>query len=90
MSDERRGSAVNVSSLIVRSRPEHCAAVRAALETMPGIEVRAETPAGQLVVVADHADAGAAADGFVAINAIEGVVSVSLVFQFSDDSSQEV
>lgn len=81
---------MNVSSLIVRSRPEHCAGVRAALERMPGVEVRAATPAGQLVVVADHADAGAAADGFVAINKIEGVLSVSLVFQFSDDSSPEV
>ena len=77
---------MNISSLIVRSRPEHCAAVRAVLETMPGVEVRAATPAGQLVVVADHDDAGAAADGFVAINRIAGVLSVSLVFQFSDDS----
>ncbi len=77
---------MNVSSLVVRSRPEQCTAVRAALERMPGVEVRAATAAGQLVVVADHDDSGAAADSFVAINKIEGVLSVSLVFQFSDDS----
>ncbi len=47
---------------------------------------RAATAAGQLVVIADHDDSGAAADSFVAINKIEGVLSVSLVFQFSDDS----
>jgi nitrate reductase NapD len=75
---------MNVSSLIVRSRPQDCAAVRAVLERMPGVEVRAVTPAGQIVVVADHDDVGAAADGFVAINRVEGVISVSLVFQYSD------
>jgi nitrate reductase NapD len=77
---------MNVSSLVIRARPERCGDVRAALEQMAGVEVRAATAAGQLVVVADHHDTGAAADSFVAIHKIEGVLSVSLVYQFSDDS----
>ncbi len=77
---------MNISSLVVRTRPTHSAAVRAALEGMPGLEVRAATESGHIVVVADHDDAAAAADGFVAIHKIAGVLSVSLVYQFSDDA----
>lgn len=76
---------MNISSLVIRARPEHTPGVRAALARMPGITVEAETPAGQLVVVADHDDAGAAADAYVAMNKIEGVLSVNLIYQYSDD-----
>jgi nitrate reductase NapD len=76
---------VNISSLVVRTRPEHVAAVRAALDALPGFEVTAATAAGQLVVVADHDRVAAAADDFVAIHRIEGVLSVSLVYQYGDD-----
>ena len=77
---------MNVSSLVVRARPDACAAVRAALERMPGVEVSAASSAGQFVVVTDHDNTAAAADTFVAIHAIEGVLAVSLVYEYSDDA----
>ena len=77
---------MNISSLVIRARPEHAPEVRAALARMPGVAIEAETAAGQLIVVADHDDAGAAADAYVAMNKIDGVLSVSLVFQYSDDT----
>lgn len=77
---------MNISSLVVRTRPAERAAVCVALRRMPGVEVRAANHAGQLVVVADHADTAAAADSFVEIHRIKGVLSVSLVYQFSDDA----
>lgn len=76
---------MNVSSLVIRTRPEYALGVRAELAQMPGIAVAAATDAGQLVVVADHDDAAAAADAYVAMNRIEGVLSVSLIYQYSDD-----
>jgi nitrate reductase NapD len=76
---------MNISSLVVRARPERCPHVRAALEAMPGLEVRAATEAGQLVVVAEHPDAATAADSYVAMHQIEGVLSVSLVYQRNED-----
>jgi len=83
---------MNISSLVVRARPEAGDAVRAALETLPGVEVCAVSDAGRLVVVADHDNAADAADTFVAIHRIEGVLSVSLVYQYGDDArtSEEV
>jgi nitrate reductase NapAB chaperone NapD len=83
---------MNISSLVVRARTDACAAVCAALERMPGLDVSAASGAGHIVVVADHDATADAADSFVAIRAIEGVLSVSLVYQYGDDSpiSQEV
>lgn len=82
---------MNISSLVVRAHPDRCGDVRAALEAMPGLEVRAATEAGQLVVIAEHPDASAAADSYVAMHTIEGVLSVSLVYQRNEDavSSEE-
>lgn len=77
---------MNISSLVIRTRPEHAPAVRAALSRMPGVAIEAETAAGQLVVVADHDNAGTAADAYVAMNRIEGVLSVNLIYQYSDDT----
>ena len=79
-------SAVNISSLVVRVRPDTCGAVCAALQRVPGLEVTA-SDAGRIVVVTDHDATADAADTFVAIRAIEGVLSVSLVYQYGDDSS---
>lgn len=77
---------MNISSLLVRASPDTRAAVGAALERMPGVEVRATDTAGRIVVVTDHDHAADAADAFVAIRAIEGVLSVSLVYQYGDDN----
>ena len=77
---------MNISSLVVRARPENCAAVHAALARMPGVEISVERDTGQFAVVADHDNAVAAADSFAAMHRIAGVLSVSLVYQYSDDA----
>ena len=77
---------MNISSLVVRVRPEQCPDVRTALEAMPGLEVRGATEAGQLIVLAEHPDSMAAADSYVAMHKIEGVLSVSLVYQRNEDA----
>ena len=77
---------MNISSLVVRARPDRCDDVRTALEAMPGLDVHAATEAGQLIVVAEHPDTATAADSFVAMHRIEGVLSVSLVYQRNVDA----
>ena len=75
----------------MHARSDASGAVRAALAGMPGVEVSA-SEAGRFVVVTEHDGPAEAADSYVAIRAIEGVVSVSLVYHYADDSpiSEEV
>jgi len=79
---------MNISSAVVRARPEKLAQVQSRLEGMPGVEIHAATTDGKIVVTVEDNSAGAAADTFVRLHDIEGVVSVSLVYQYSDDGSQ--
>ncbi len=76
----------------MHARPDASGPVRAALARMPGVELSYAGDAGRFVVVAEHDGPAEAADSYVAIRAIEGVVSVSLVYQYADDSpiSEEV
>jgi nitrate reductase NapAB chaperone NapD len=80
---------MNISSLVVRAARGRRDDVRARLARMPGVSIEGETAAGQFVVVADHDDAADAAEAYVAINQIEGVLSVSLVYQFSEENQPE-
>ena len=79
---------MNISSAVVRARPERLAQVQSRLEGMAGVEIHAATTDGKIVVTVEDDNAGAAADTFVRLHDIEGVVSVSLVYQYSDDGSQ--
>lgn len=79
---------MNISSAVVRARPEKLAQVQSCLKGMAGVEIHAATTDGKIVVTVEDDNAGAAADTFVRLHDIEGVVSVSLVYQYSDDGSQ--
>ncbi len=70
---------MNACSLVIRARRDRRADVRAALDCTRGVAVEGETGAAQIVVIADYDDAGAAAQAYVALSRIDGVLSVSLV-----------
>jgi nitrate reductase NapD len=71
---------MNISSLIVDVRPERLAGVQAALLEWPGIEIHAATPHGKLILTVETEADGASADTFARIAAVEGVMSVAMVY----------
>lgn len=80
---------MNISSLIVRVRPQRASAVRAALSELPGVEVHTVTDDGRLVVTIEDTSTAAAADTYVRLHAIKDVASVAMIYQYSDESSCE-
>jgi nitrate reductase NapD len=80
---------MNISSVVVRTRPERAAAVRARLAELPGIEIHAATPEGRLVATIEDTTTALAADTFVRLHDVEGVLSVAMVYQYSDESPVE-
>lgn len=79
---------MNISSVIVQTRPERLADVRAALAALPGVELHAESPEGKLVITLEDDSTRTAADRYVDLNNIPGVLSAAMVYQFSDDISE--
>ena len=77
---------MNISSVVLRARPAALDGVRSALSILPGVEVHAATGDGRLVLTLEDAGTASAADTFVRLHDIPGVMSVSMIYQYSDDS----
>jgi nitrate reductase NapD len=80
---------MNVSSVIIRTRPEFGASVGATLGAWPGVGVHAITADGRIVATLEDSSTGTAADMYVRLHDVVGVFSVSMVYQYSDESKDE-
>lgn len=80
---------MNISGVIVRVRPDKLAAVREGLAALPGVEICADAGDGRLVVTIEDVDAAGPADRFIQLHHIDGVLAVSLVYQFDDSAPEE-
>jgi len=79
---------MNISSAILHVAPLRLEEVCAALRDMPGIEIHAQSPEGKVVVTIEENHTNKSADSYVALHAIKGVMSVAMVYQYSDDESE--
>lgn len=78
---------MNISSVVIRCRPETLPGLRHALAALPGVEVHGEHADGRLVVTLEDCDVCSAADSYVALHTLPGVLSATLVFQYGDDDT---
>jgi nitrate reductase NapD len=76
---------MNISGIVLRTRPEHSGEVQATLAALPGVEVHAATGDGRLVLTLEDAGTASAADTFVRLHDIRGVMSVAMIYQYSDE-----
>jgi len=76
---------MNISSAIVHILPAHLDEASVVLSGMPGVEIHACSPEGKVVVTLEDEDTNSAADSYVALHGITGVLSVAMVYQYSDD-----
>jgi periplasmic nitrate reductase NapD len=76
---------MNISSVVLRARPADLVQVRSALAALPGVEVHAATGEGRVVITVEDAATANAADTFVRLHEIRGVMSVAMVYHYSDD-----
>lgn len=81
---------MNLSGILVTTRPEHLAPVATALAGLPGVEVRqTDARTGRIVVVQEAAEIGAEMDGFMHMRALPHVLNVDLVCHYFGDETPE-
>lgn len=80
---------MNISSVILRARPERLPAVRGELGRIPGVEIHADGNDGRIVVTVEDVPGHSTADALLRVHTIEGVVAASLVYQYADDEHCE-
>jgi nitrate reductase NapD len=72
---------LNISSAIVYAKSDQSLALRRRLSEVVGVEVHAATEDGKLVVTIESENDRSAVDTYEAIERMEGVLSVAMIFQ---------
>ena len=75
---------MNISSVVIRSHPDQQAAVQQALLAIPGTEIHAITEESRFAVTLEDTSTHRAADTYVALHQIPGVLTVTLIYQYDD------
>jgi nitrate reductase NapD len=77
-------ASAEIASVLVQTRPEHMAAVEAAIGALAGCEIHGRDPKGKLVVVIDAPDSGAVGAVLNTIASTKHVLSAALVYHAVD------
>jgi nitrate reductase NapD len=80
-------SEYNICGVLVHARTEHIDQVQASLKKIPGVEVHTATGDGRLVVTVESDDRRFVADTISSFHDVKGVLSAAMVYQFSDEIS---
>ncbi|HMV53222.1 MAG TPA: chaperone NapD [Rhodocyclaceae bacterium] len=76
---------MELSSMILRTRPERIDRVRGQLLAIPGVEVHGDAGDGRLVVTVEDGDGYKLSDSITRLHDVDGVVAISLVYEYSDN-----
>jgi nitrate reductase NapD len=80
---------MSISGLVIHTRPIQTEAVVRKIGAVKGAEIHAATDDGRLVVTVDEPDNAKATDAFVRIQDLDGVLSVSLVYNYFEQPTDE-
>jgi len=80
---------MNISSVVLHTHPERQPALLTQLGQVPGLEVQGANPDGRLALTLEAASTDSAVETYGTLQNIEGVLSLSLIYQYSDDIDSE-
>jgi nitrate reductase NapD len=76
---------MNISGVIVHSKPENLSGVQQRLTALPGVEVHAAGGDGRMVVTVEETSDRKMADTVSGLQDIEGVIATSMVYHHFED-----
>lgn len=81
---------MDVASLVIRAKPGQLAAVSERLAAFPGVEIAGSSPEGRLAVTLEDRPGASFEKTLLDIHLVEGVLSATLVYQYSDNPAAPV
>ncbi len=79
---------MDIASLVIRAHPEALEPVRERLVAIPGVEVAASSPEGRLAITVEDRPGVSFEKTLLDIHLVEGVLSATLVYQYSDPAPE--
>lgn len=83
------GSVLNLSSAIVYAKPGQDPALRTHLSQVPGVEVHANTVDGKFIITIENENERDAIDTYEAIERMDGVLSIAMIFQQTESNPDQ-
>lgn len=78
-------SEYNLCGVLLHARHKEMDAVKKQLEKQQGVEIHAVTDDGRLVITVEDESRKKVADRIMSFHRLDGVLSASMIYQFSDD-----
>lgn len=76
---------MEISSMILRTKPARLDQVRDELQRIPGVEIHGDGADGRLVVTVEDGEGYRVEDSIAMLHGVPGVMSISLVYEFCDN-----
>ncbi len=76
---------MNISSVVLHTHPERQAALLQRIGELPGLELQGANPDGRLALTLECDSTDVAVRTYSDLQGMEGVFSLSLIYQYSDD-----
>lgn len=80
---------MSISSFVIHCHPDNISGLSEKLMPMDGVEVHTITDEGRFVVTLDQPDDHKAADTFSLLQNLHGVLNISLVYNYLEQSPAE-
>ncbi len=80
---------MNISGVIVHSKPENLGGVQQRLTALPGVEVHAVGDDGRMVVTVEESSDSKMADTVNGLQDLDGVIAAAMVYHHFEDLEDE-
>jgi nitrate reductase NapD len=77
---------MNITSLVLRIRPDTRAEAEAALRALPGVECHHMSDDGKLIVTVEDAPGAAMSDTLIAVHRVPQVLAATLAYEHCDNA----
>lgn len=76
---------MNISSIVVQTRPHESETLLNRLAELPGVDVHAANDKGRIVITIEDTPENVPADTLMNVQNMQGVLSASLIYNYCDD-----
>ncbi|MBW2485288.1 MAG: chaperone NapD [Deltaproteobacteria bacterium] len=76
---------MNISSIVVHTRPQDTSALQGELADMSGVDVHGVNEDGRIVITIEDTPDNSPSDTLMNVQNMKGVLSASLIYNYCDD-----
>ncbi len=76
---------MNISSIVVHSRPEHVETLRGQMAALAGVEVHAAQPDGRMVITVEDTPDAAPSETIMKVQLLPGVLGTAMIYNYCDE-----